>query len=310
MIIYLAGKVSLGDWRHDVVKDLRQVCMDFLEDQTTEWPILENSIGEVHSYSGPYFISCDHGCSHGPGTHGYGINPCMGEYAPMDYDDEDDFKQFEEAITTRRRLIVARCEQAIERSNIIFAWIDDLTAFGTIFELGYAASHQIPVYLAISNKDKLEISKNLWFAIRSTLRVPNSQVVYFDTVNEAFDEFLRDSNFKIREQQNLDKIESPIEMKFYQAMKIKTNELEPQWEVSASGHNYRLDFAIPSKMIAFELDGHEFHKTKEQRTNDTRRERNLQKEGWKVIRFTGTEIHQNLDKCISDACQLIISESN
>jgi very-short-patch-repair endonuclease len=306
MIIYLAGKVSLGDWRHDVVKDLRQFCGRFLEDQTAEWPILKNSIGSVHSYSGPYFISCDHGCSHGPGTHGYGINPCMGEWGPIDYEDENELEEFEPAITNRRRLIVERCEQAIERSDIIFAWIDDLTAFGTIFELGYAADHQIPTYLAISKKNKKLLSENLWFAIRSTLRVMNSQVVYFDTVHEAFDEFLRDSNYKI----GLDKIESPIEMKFFEAMRDKTSELVPQWEVNASGHNYRLDFAIPSKKIAFELDGHEFHKTKEQRTNDTRRERNLQKEGWKVIRFTGTDIHNNLDKCVADACQLISGETS
>jgi very-short-patch-repair endonuclease len=68
---------------------------------------------------------------------------------------------------------------------------------------------------------------------------------------------------------------------------------------------YRLDFAIPDKRIAIELDGHEYHKTKYQRTHDARRDRWLYGQGWHVLRFTGTEIHQNLDRCVNEICDLI-----
>ena len=69
--------------------------------------------------------------------------------------------------------------------------------------------------------------------------------------------------------------------------------LRAQWEVEAGGNRYRLDFAIPEKKIAIEVDGHEFHSTKEQRTKDAVRDRNLQLEGWRVFRFTGSEIYAN-----------------
>jgi very-short-patch-repair endonuclease len=68
---------------------------------------------------------------------------------------------------------------------------------------------------------------------------------------------------------------------------------------------YRLDFAIPDKRVAIELDGHEYHKTKYQRTHDAKRDRWLYGQGWHVLRFTGTEIHQDLDRCIDEICALV-----
>jgi len=53
-----------------------------------------------------------------------------------------------------------------------------------------------------------------------------------------------------------------------------------------------------------ELDGHEYHKTKYQRTHDAKRDRWLYGQGWHVLRFTGTEIHQDLDRCIDEICAL------
>jgi len=57
--VYIAGKVAKLDFRHDLVPGLRDwrrengslECRDFI-------------------YVGPFFNSCDHGCMHGPGSHG------------------------------------------------------------------------------------------------------------------------------------------------------------------------------------------------------------------------------------------------
>jgi len=49
---------------------------------------------------------------------------------------------------------------------------------------------------------------------------------------------------------------------------------------------YRLDFAIPDKRLAIELDRHEYHKTKYKRTHDARRDHWLFGQGWSVLRFT------------------------
>jgi very-short-patch-repair endonuclease len=68
--------------------------------------------------------------------------------------------------------------------------------------------------------------------------------------------------------------------------------------------SYRLDFAIPTKMVCIELDGHEYHKTKRQRTHDARRDRYLQGNGWRVFRFTGTEVHKNVRKCVTEVISI------
>lgn len=92
---------------------------------------------------------------------------------------------------------------------------------------------------------------------------------------------------------------SPLEQMFYELAFLDLH-IYPQHKVG----KYSLDFAIPEKMIAIELDGHDYHKTKYQRTHDAQRDRWLYGQGWHVLRFTGTEIHKNLDKCISEICAL------
>lgn len=95
--------------------------------------------------------------------------------------------------------------------------------------------------------------------------------------------------------------ESPIELRFFVFSMHKIPNLRPQVVVGP----YRVDLAIPEKKVAIELDGHEFHKTSNQRTHDAQRERYLQKQGWQVIRFTGKEIHKDVFACIDDAIQII-----
>lgn len=72
---------------------------------------------------------------------------------------------------------------------------------------------------------------------------------------------------------------------------------------------YFADFVLFSNIesvdFVVEIDGHEAHKTKEQRFNDYRRERFLQKEGYIVIRFTGSEVFVDPYKCIEDIEEVI-----
>lgn len=94
--------------------------------------------------------------------------------------------------------------------------------------------------------------------------------------------------------------DSPLEQMFYELAFLDLH-IYPQHPVG----RYRLDFAIPSKRIAIELDGHEYHKTKYQRTHDAKRDRWLFGEGWHVLRFTGSEIYGDLDRCIDEICALV-----
>lgn len=54
--------------------------------------------------------------------------------------------------------------------------------------------------------------------------------------------------------------------------------------------------------IVIECDGHDFHeRTKEQAAKDRSRDRELSLQGYRVLRFTGSELYRDADKC---ACQV------
>jgi very-short-patch-repair endonuclease len=78
---------------------------------------------------------------------------------------------------------------------------------------------------------------------------------------------------------------------------------------------YRLDFAIevrppvgPPSWIGVECDGHEFHeRTKEQAARDKSRDRSLTAQGFRMLRFTGSEIHRDNMACALQIHALILS---
>lgn len=81
----------------------------------------------------------------------------------------------------------------------------------------------------------------------------------------------------------------------------------PQHKVQTKdGSRYRLDFAIPSRRIAVELDGHAHHSTIEQFVNDRQRQRKLEADGWRIIRFAGREVVEDATRCVAEACDFAI----
>ncbi len=83
--------------------------------------------------------------------------------------------------------------------------------------------------------------------------------------------------------------------------------------VMESEKEYRVDFLVHladpvfrNVSFVIECDGHEFHeKTKEQVRKDKERERDLQRNGYFVIRFSGSEIHKNPMKCAVEAIEIM-----
>ena len=112
--------------------------------------------------------------------------------------------------------------------------------------------------------------------------------------------------------------ESPIEQTLYEAVKmnigsfamlVKSFHIVPQFEIG----NYRLDFAIfaDNLKIALECDGFDYHeRTAEQATHDRQRDRVLTIAGYTVLRFTGKEIHENVDACVADILRTIRALTN
>lgn len=83
-------------------------------------------------------------------------------------------------------------------------------------------------------------------------------------------------------------------------------------QVSIDG--YRLDFLIAdlrkdgvARYTVVECDGHDFHeRTKQQASHDKARDRHFQRKGWKVIRFTGSDIWRCPVSAASDAFEIAV----
>lgn len=103
-----------------------------------------------------------------------------------------------------------------------------------------------------------------------------------------------------RKEDVLSRCESPIEEQFAKAFYTATN-VWPEPQISIA--QYRVDFVIGDNTV-IECDGHDFHSTKPQREKDNHRDRVLTKLGYRIARFTGSEIHRNAKKCALEAIEI------
>jgi len=110
--IYLAGKISKNDWRHALVSTLRGRLW-------SDGPI----DCQAFSYVGPFFVSCDHGCNHGPNLHG-AVNTSGGN------------KDCGEPFT--RKDVIANNLESLANANLVFAYITHPDCYGTMGEIGWA----------------------------------------------------------------------------------------------------------------------------------------------------------------------------
>jgi very-short-patch-repair endonuclease len=100
---------------------------------------------------------------------------------------------------------------------------------------------------------------------------------------------------------------SPIERQFWAAyMLLSPPELAglvPEYEVL--GRRYRIDFALPARMIGIELDGHATHSSTQAIARDRQRQRALEAAGWRIIRFGGKEVHDDAAGCVRQAAEQV-----
>lgn len=110
----------------------------------------------------------------------------------------------------------------------------------------------------------------------------------------------------------IESLESPIEriavmqiLKFRDSYGCRLFRVESHVSVG----KYIADIVIKNDFIkvAIECDGHEFHeKTKEQAAKDKKRDREFQKEGYVILRYSGSEIC-NAPKTISEDLKKIFN---
>jgi hypothetical protein len=100
---------------------------------------------------------------------------------------------------------------------------------------------------------------------------------------------------------------TPIEVPFYDALRETGAIFAVQPWVQGVESRYRPDFMVfyDGGIVVVELDGHETHKTREQRTRDSKRQRWFEARGIRVLRWTGTEVHANAQNCVRELLEIV-----
>jgi very-short-patch-repair endonuclease len=100
---------------------------------------------------------------------------------------------------------------------------------------------------------------------------------------------------------------TPIEAKFYDAVRDTGLFFAVQPWIQGTDRRYRLDFLFfyEGGGVAVELDGHEWHKTKDQRGKDAERDRWFQERGIRTIRWTGTQVYADPQRCVSELLNVL-----
>lgn len=170
MKVYLAGKISRDDWRKHI-DGYRPFSIDASDvaDNENDWNVnmddFEKHFGELPVISkypciqvtGPFFLSCDHGCYHGDKSHGVGA---------VEWKDFNHGQTWSgcSGFSFTREEVKQICLHQIHRSDMVFAYIDDPTCYGTLFELGFAKSAGKTVVVMFSNQGTAD---DMWFVAES-----------------------------------------------------------------------------------------------------------------------------------------------
>jgi hypothetical protein len=166
--IYLAGKIAKNDWRLRLTDNAKASMEEEALDRFIAIPVKARG----YLWTGPYAVACDHGCFHGPSTHGAAANVwCSPEP--------------ETNRQARRNLVHSLNAERIERSTGVFAYIDELDCYGTLAEIGHAYGQRIPVGLCYGPRITVHERDHLWFVERYANWVYDAQ-----QIEQAFGEFL------------------------------------------------------------------------------------------------------------------------
>ena len=173
--IYLAGKISACDWRQELIDIRNNFCGN------EKFLIREGYVLDYNddiTIVGPFFLSCDHCCYHGDNSHGVGLNNYYEDGAPYDCYGEDDLFTEKEVYNI--------CIEQIKKSDIVFAYIDESSCYGTLFELGYAASIGKDIIILYDYKFP---SNDMWFINRAAKFFKHKKLKT-TSVKEMFDEMV------------------------------------------------------------------------------------------------------------------------
>lgn len=184
--VYLAGKISRNDWRFRIFPIRNADTSHITQNPHPHQPVVDGM-----RYVGPFFLACDHGCFHGDSSHGRGADRLRWA-EPSNTHLEPDASRICYTLDAAEHTpqdVFQKCLKWLAEAEIVFAWVDAPSAYGTLVEVGIATALGIPVYLATSREaeTRYNISREMWFAAAAT----GEQFRVFADVLEAWRDFVQ-----------------------------------------------------------------------------------------------------------------------
>jgi len=204
-----------------------------------------------------------------------------------------------------------RCIDVLKTADALFAYLDSPYSYGSIAEIAYASALGIPCMVVVNfdcdtSPDEADewangtMSDAYWFVSN----FPGVSSFGTGTEEKATELFTRYLGYVLAE--------SPIERQLWSAFLsfVHTeDDKAPGLPVAQYQLNgYRLDFAWPGYQVVVEVDGHDYHKTKEQRSYDAKRDRELTKFGWTTLRFTGSDVYKDAEAVADEVFQILLAD--
>ncbi len=151
MKIYLAGKITNSNWRKELLIEsgADENWVNQALGSEDRWECKEGVLLGGFDLTGPFCIAEEHISDYVPDNHGYILDrEGSGVVGHL------------ECFETRPK-VLRLCQQAIQESDLIFAWIDTLDCYGTIAEIGYAKALEKTIAVAFDSKPTRY--DDLWF---------------------------------------------------------------------------------------------------------------------------------------------------
>ncbi len=206
--VYLAGPIQKMDWRHKIVPGLREKYFDETDkhgvakfDTSTEMATITEDVVCV----GPWFVACDHGCFHGPGSHGAlgglerltpkALKALLTNLALQGLTQEGIEDCPAPGNDNNRQTVFHTSIAQIRRSDAVFCYVDRKGAYGTNFELGYAHALEIPIFVSFSDGQRA-LSDDMWFAAMAGVGSHGGDVGPVEVLWERFCIWLRTTGYR------------------------------------------------------------------------------------------------------------------
>lgn len=154
--VYLAGKITGDNWRDEIVPDWSEenhspyyTSSAVGDSSGKRWELVRNALavptGQRLDYVGPWWSDFGECGGHGSASwcrepHAYGLRAFDKHGAEVGTHKDD--------IAESRAMVSRNVRKAIERCDLLFAWINSCDCFGTIFEIGYAVAIKKTVVVA------------------------------------------------------------------------------------------------------------------------------------------------------------------